>query len=174
MIILIVITLFILLILLFILVSNFWASYVGSPYLKSKKEIIRVALKTAKLKPGEVFYDLGCGNGDVLLAAQKLGAKAVGVEISPFYYFFALARTRGKNIEIKFQNIKDVEIYNADIVYCYLMPCLLENLAEKFKKIKKTTRVISVDFPIKELNAVCKEKFKDHIIYIYSRRSLSD
>jgi len=159
----------ILLILLFILVSNFLSSYFGSPYLKSKREIIQKVLKTTKLKPGEILYDLGCGKGDVLIEVEKIGAKAIGYEISPFYYLWAKGRThRHKNIEVRFQNIERLDLSKADVIYCYLMPSILRRLATKFQKeLKKTTRLISIDFQIKNMHLADKLKVQNHTIYIY-------
>jgi len=176
----------ILILLLFILVSNFTSSYFGSPYLKSRKEIIQKALKTAKLKPGEILYDLGCGNGDVLIEAENIGAKAIGYEISPFYYLWAKmrifiwrkmytsSRWSGKSgtvngrMKIIFQNMVNVNLSKADVVYCYLMPSTLEKLTSKFQKeLKKTARLISIDFQIKNMHLIDKLKVQNHTIYLY-------
>ena len=68
------------LILLWILVPAFY----GLPPVPTKPERIRKALKLANLQPSEVLYDLGAGDGRVLLiAARKFGAKAVGIEVGP-------------------------------------------------------------------------------------------
>src|SRR5947209_16424252 len=54
-----------------------------APYVPSPQQIVDRMLEAANLKPGEVLYDLGCGDGRVLIsAAQKYRAKAVGVELS--------------------------------------------------------------------------------------------
>ena len=136
----------------------------------ANKEIIREALKLAKLKKGETFYDLGCGRGDVLIEAAKIGVKAIGYEISPFYYLYAktrvailkltpLKRSSGKGglihtrIIIRYSDINNTDLPKADIVYCYLLPELLDKLNQKFlKELKKGSRLISVGFPIKNLS----------------------
>ena len=163
----------VILILLFVLVSNFISSYFGAPYSKSQKEIIQKALKSAKLQLNEVFYDLGCGNGEVLLVAEKFGAKSIGYEISPFYYLLAKWRTYGhKNVEVRFRNIDRVDLSKADIIYCYLMPAALKKFGDKFQKeLKKSARIISLDFQIKNMRLTEKLKVKNHTIYFY--RSLS-
>jgi len=166
----IIIFLLVISILLFVLVSNFISSYFGAPYSKSDKGIISKALKRAKLKPGEVFYDLGSGNGEVLLIAEKFGVKAIGFEISPFYYLWAKWRTYGhKNVKVRFKNLQRADISKADVVYCYLMPSILRRLVAKFQKeLKKTARLISMDFPIKNMHLADKLKVPNHTIYIYS------
>ncbi len=172
---LIVISGIVLLILLFILISNFISSHCGSPYLKSKKEIIKKSLELSGLKKGERFYDLGSGNGDVLIAAAKMGVKAIGTEISPYYYIYSKFRTWGKrNILIFYADIGRIDLSRADIIYCYLMPVMLKKLAPKFKKeLKKSARVISIDFQIPDFSLVNKVRYRHQTIYIYSLSSRS-
>jgi len=113
--------------LLFWQASNLMSVFFGSPYVMAKPKTIMQALKLAKLKKGEVLYDLGCGNGQVLIEAAKMGAKAVGFEISPFYYWWVRIRTFGyPDISVRFQNIKTIDLKKADVVYCYLLPGFLE------------------------------------------------
>jgi len=159
----------VLLILLFILVSNFISSYFGAPYTKSQKEIIQKALKTAKLKSSDVLYDLGCGNGEVLLIAEKFGVKVIGFEISPFYFLWAKWRTYShKNVEVRFRNIDRVDLSKADVIYCYLMPAALKKLAGKFiKELKNGARLISIDFQVQNMRLTEKLKVRNHTIYIY-------
>jgi ribosomal protein L11 methylase PrmA len=160
----------------------------GSPYVMANKIVIRRALKLAGLEKGENFYDLGCGNGDVLIEAAKMGAKANGLEISPFYYLYAKIRTtfwkqqipkicsstkRGllpRKIEIivEYANIYKVDLSEADVIYCYLMPEMLSKLAPKFKKeLKKGSRLISVGFPIKALKNGTEHHINGRKIFIY-------
>ena len=132
-------------------ISNIASVFFGSPYVKTNRRIIIKALKLAGLKKNEIFYDLGSGNGDAIVEATKLGAKATGFEISPFYYFWGKLRTwRDSRIKIKFQNINNIDLNKADVVYCYLLPKFLEKLIPKFKKeLKPGSRLISIGFPIK-------------------------
>ena len=75
-------------------ISNIVSVFYGSPYVMADKKVISEALRLAKLKKGEIFYDLGCGRGDVLIEAAKFGAKATGFEISPYYYIYVKLKTR--------------------------------------------------------------------------------
>ncbi|KKQ17881.1 MAG: Methyltransferase [Berkelbacteria bacterium GW2011_GWA1_36_9] len=132
-------------------VSNLVSVFFGSPYVKARKNLIHSALKLAHLEKGEIFYDLGCGDGISLIEANKFGAKAVGFEISPYYYLWAKLRTLNKpNITVKYQNINNTNLQKADVVYCYLLPKFLEKLTPKFQReLKSGARLISVGFPIK-------------------------
>lgn len=156
-------------------VSNIISVLSGSPYVMADKKIVRESLKAVGLKKGDIFYDLGCGKGDVLIEAEKMGAKAIGYEISPYYYIWAKIRTSPKpNIEVRFKNILHVDLSDADIVYCYLLPEFLKKLSPQFqKKLKPGSRLISIGFPIKKSSnfagAKIRDKyiFKNHKIYIY-------
>jgi len=136
---------------------------------RTNRDVIQRALKLAGVKKDDLLYDLGCGNGDVLIEASKLGAECVGYEISPYYYILSKLRTwRFKNIKVKYQNINDVILSEADIVYVYLLPEFLEKLTPKFKKeLKPSARLISIGFPIKDLESSQKIIFKNRVIFIY-------
>lgn len=150
-------------------VSNIISILFGSPYVHSDHRVIIESLKLACLKKREIFYELGCGNGEVLIEAAKYGAKAVGFEISPYYYIWAKIRTlRNPNITVRYQNIKNVDLSRAEVVYCYLLPNFLEKLKAKFQReLKPGSRLISVGFPIK-IEKGQKYKINNHKIYIYT------
>ncbi|MBM2821125.1 MAG: methyltransferase [Candidatus Berkelbacteria bacterium] len=149
-------------------ISNIVSIIHGSPYVMMDKKVIRTAFKLAGLKKGENFYDLGCGNGDVLIEAAKFGARAEGFEISPYYYLLAKIRTiKYKNIKVYYRNINSIDISKVEAIYCYLLPKILTELQYNLKNIKKNTRVISIGFPIDSLKLKRKEYFRGHNIYIY-------
>ncbi len=133
------------------------------------KATISQALKLAGLKNGETFYDLGCGNGEVLIEAAKTGANVMGFEISPYYYILAKIRTaRFSNIEVYYQNIFKSDFSRADVVYCYLMPEMLKKLRPKFRmEMKKGRRVISIGFPIPKMKSLRETKIYSHKVFIY-------
>ena len=72
---------------LFLLISGLWLivpALYGVPWIPTREKRIRKALQLAKLQPGETLYDLGAGDGRVLImAAKEFGAQAVGIEIGP-------------------------------------------------------------------------------------------
>lgn len=173
-------------------ISNIVSVFYGSPYVMADNRIIRQALKLAKLKKGEVFYDLGCGRGDVLIEAVRSGAKCTGYEISPFYYLLAKMRIwiwrvyyskrwsvqsdifseNKPEINIRHKNIYSIDLSRADVVYVYLLPKILEKLAPKFQKeLKKSARLISIGFRVSGLKLVSKTKLDGGDIFIYSRFS---
>lgn len=116
---------------------------------------VHKVLKYAKIKKGDIVYDLGAGDGRFLHFAEKdYKAKATGFEIDPGVFLYAKTKQwfldwKGKMIRSKFQtqNISD-----ADVIVCYMMPHSLKTLEPFFKKqIKGGTRVVSYAFAIGSL-----------------------
>lgn len=157
--------------LLFWQISNFVSVFSGSPYVSAKKELVKAVLKESRLKKGDCFFELGCGSGQVLVEAGRLGAKATGYEISPLFFLWAIFRTfKSKNIEVKNKNIFAADLSRADVVYCYLLPPLLKRLAPKFKQeLKKSAQIISVGFPIDDFHLIKKISIKNRTVFLYGR-----
>src|SRR3989338_7603783 len=108
-----------LIILLLISLSIIWPP--GAPWVPAPREKIDKMLKMLKVKPNEVVYDLGSGDGRILIwAAKKFGAKGVGVEIDPLRVFYSriLIKIKGLSSKIKIirQNILETDVSEADVV----------------------------------------------------------
>jgi cyclopropane fatty-acyl-phospholipid synthase-like methyltransferase len=139
-----------------------------------KKDLPRI-FKLAALKPGEVFYDLGCGNGKVVLYANKnFQARAIGLEISLPMYLVCKARqifNSDKNLVFKLKNLYKEDLSRADAVYFFGMPDKVAKLRAKLEKeLKPGCRVISYVFPIAGWQEAVKDKPKptDIAIYLYT------
>jgi SAM-dependent methyltransferase len=127
----------------------------GLPPVPTRSERIRKALKLANLQPDEVLYDLGAGDGRVLLiAAREFGAKAVGIEVGPIQC--ALIRLRavasgfGKKIQVRWANFYKADLGEADVIFVYATSKGVVKLAPHLEKqLRKGARVasISADFP---------------------------
>jgi len=135
-------------------------------------------LRIAEVKPGEVVYDLGCGNGRILItAAQKFGAKAVGIELNESLVNETLQKVKELHLDNMVKvirgNFQDQDISPADVVTLYLTTSA--NTAVKpnlEKKLRKGTRVVSHDFEIIGWKAVKVEEVAEndgytHTIYYY-------
>lgn len=151
--------------------SNIISIFFGSPFVGTRRDVVKKALELTDLKKGEVFYELGCGTGEVLIEAQKYNVKAMGFEISPFYFLMAKLRTwKYKNIEVRFQDICHVNLQKSDVVYCYLLPGFLKKLTPKFKKeLKKSARLASIGFPVPGLNHGKIIIVNNRKIFIYNK-----
>lgn len=126
----------------------------GLPSRPTNPDRIRAALKLANLQPNEVLYDLGAGDGRVLLiAAQEFGARAVGVEIGPvqcaLIWLRVTASGFGNKIQLKWGNFFTANLKDADVVFIYAtsrqMPRLASHLADQLK-IGARIVSISADF----------------------------
>jgi SAM-dependent methyltransferase len=149
-------------ILLLILVPTMMALVKGAPFVPTPMAAVEKMLLLAKIKEGEIVYDIGCGDGRmVYLAAKKYKAKAFGLELSPLIY--AIARIRHflwrSKAKILFSNFKNRNLRDADVIVCYLLPETLEYLQSKLEKeLKKGARVISYAFKVGDWKPSHKEE----------------
>jgi SAM-dependent methyltransferase len=137
-----------------LLLTNFiYGAFRYVPYVPSKREAVKKMLKIANIRSGETVYDLGCGDGRlVITAAKEHDAKATGYEAALSIYLLAKLKnavSRSKAI-ISPQNFFSVDMSDADVVFCYLFPHVMNKLKKKFEQeLKPGTRVISNSFEIK-------------------------
>lgn len=108
-------------------------------------------ISIAGLRSKEKVLDLGCGDGRLLFEAERKRKKirAVGFEVAPLVYLLAKLRKWffRSNASIKFQNFFRVNLRDADVIFCYLLPGTMEKLSGKIRKeCRKGTRVISNTF----------------------------
>ncbi len=134
-------------------VSLVFSSVMGSPYVPTKKQELLDFLKEAALKKGDIFLELGCGDGRVVrTAVEAYGVKGVGVDINMLLILWAKLKAKlshTKGIEFRVQNIFKTDASHADVIYLFLMPELIAKLALKLKKeIKKNCVVMSHGFKI--------------------------
>jgi ribosomal protein L11 methylase PrmA len=127
----------------------------GLPSRPTNPNRVRKALKLANLKPDEVLYDLGSGDGRVLIiAAREFGAKAVGVEIGPVQRAFSLLKVLyngvSDRVRVEAGNFYKSDVRAADVVFIYATSTEVAKLASHLEtQMKPGSRVISIsaDFP---------------------------
>lgn len=127
----------------------------GLPPVPTKPERIREALKLANLQPDEVLYDLGAGDGRVLLiAARDFDARAVGIEVGPIQCAWIWLRTvasgLGDRIRVYWGNFYKADLHEADVVFLYATSKEVAKLAPHLEQqMKKGARLVSIsaDFP---------------------------
>lgn len=144
----------------------------GLPSRPTDPDRIRKALKSANLQPNELLYDLGAGDGRVLLiAAQEFGAKTVGIEVGPvqcaLIWLRIVGSGLGKKIQLKWGNYFKTDVSQADVVFIYATSREVQRLAPYLEKqMKRGSRLVSIsaDFPEWEPSA-----FDEHdLFFIYS------
>lgn len=128
-----------------------WFAGSDAPYVPTKEEAIKKILKLAGVKKGKKFYELGSGDGRVVIEAARLGAKSVGIEQSWLRVLYSKYRahtlashTSSGNVKFYHGDIFKRNYQDADIVYIYLLLKGVKKLEEKLKKeLKKGSIVIT-------------------------------
>jgi len=148
-----------------------------APYLPSPQEVVEHMLDAARVKPGEMVYDLGSGDGRVVItAAQKYKANAVGIEISDILCKSAVKKINalglGSQVTIVHDSALKVDLSPADVVTIYLLTSSNERLRPNLEKyLKPTARVVSLNFGMPGWKPARVETVhadrQTHTIYIY-------
>lgn len=149
------------LVLLFFLLSMVWPpDSPWSPWWRTDSRRARLIGKLAKINDKDIVYDVGSGDGALLItAAKEFGARAVGIEIDPLRVMISklaiLFAGQGRKVKIIRKNFFDADISDATIVFMYLIPKTLARLKPKLlKELKPGTRVVTfvykIDLPIAE------------------------
>jgi SAM-dependent methyltransferase len=118
-------------------------------YVPTPQAVVDAMLQLADVKAGDVVYDLGSGDGRIVIAAaQKYGARGVGVEIDPALVATATeaAATAGVSDRVRFvtQNLFSADISEATVVTLYLLQSINERLRPKLvRELKPGTRIVS-------------------------------
>jgi SAM-dependent methyltransferase len=119
------------------------------PYEPSSEEVVRVMLEIAHVGKDDLVYDLGCGDGRIVIAAaQKTGARGVGVDLDPERIKESLENARKARatdrVQFVQQNLFQTDIGKATVVMLYLWPEVNLKLRPKlFRELKPGTRVVS-------------------------------
>jgi ribosomal protein L11 methylase PrmA len=148
------------------------AMFTGAPLVPTKSATIKKMLDLLDLKKNQVLYDLGCGDGRILIEAVKRGARGVGIDINPYVLLLAyiavlLNGALGK-VKLRLGNYWSMSISDADAVVVYAMPQITERLSQKFKEeLKKGTLVASNTFELPHLKLIKQEKVGNDRVYLY-------
>ncbi len=126
-----------------------------APYVVAPERAVDKMLDMANLKPGETLYDLGCGDGNILIAAAKRNkkVKAVGIEISEQLARTAVVRVREEGLEnrvkVIHQDFMRADLSGANVVTLYLATEANDTVRPNLEKyLRPKTRVVSYDYPI--------------------------
>ena len=122
-----------------------------APFVPSPQFAVDKMLEMAQVKKDDLLYDLGCGDGRIVVtAAKKYGCKAVGFDINPDRVKESLENVRKNQVQhlvkIVQQDIFELDLSKPDVVTLYLMPEVNERLIPQLKKLKPGSRIVSHDF----------------------------
>jgi SAM-dependent methyltransferase len=148
------------------------------PYVPTPQEVVDRMLELAEVKKGDVVYDLGSGDGRIVVtAAKKYGVRAIGFEIDPQRIKESTENIKkagvGHLVEIRQQDIRTVDLAPASVLTMYLLPEV--NLLIRpniWKQMKPGSRIVSHDFDMGEWKPLKTENMKDssnwdHILYLW-------
>ncbi len=123
-------------------------------FVPTPQPVVDRMLEMAEVTKDDIVYDLGCGDGRIVVtAAKKYGVKAIGVDIDPQRVREARENVRTNGVAhlvtIKEADIFELDFSDATVVTLYLLPDLNVRLMPKLAKLKKGTRIVSNDFDMR-------------------------
>lgn len=124
----------------------------GAPFVPTEPDIVNRIMELAGVGEKDTFFDLGSGDGRLVIAAARRGAQSIGIEIDPIKVFLVRVRLRFlhlQNARIIHANLFEVDLSPATVVISYLLPPAQKKLKSKLEKeLQPGTRVVAVAFPI--------------------------
>jgi predicted RNA methylase len=133
--------------------------------------VVHKLLALAQVGPDDVVYDLGCGDGRLIIAAaRRYGARAVGIEIHPLRYWWCKLRINALGLGDRVQVIRGdlfaQDLSDASVVTCYLLQRTNDRLEGKLRReLDPGTRVVSKRFTFSGLRLVRQDE-RDKL-YLY-------
>lgn len=145
----------------------------GAPFIPLSHKRAREAWAAAGLQPGEIIYELGCGDARHLIyACRQYSITGVGIDISwwplLWAYFRIVFGGMSKRVRLIWGNIHRIDLSQADVIYMYLGQKLSDSLRDKFRReLKPGARIVSAQFPLTAWQPVQIVGDARHPIYIY-------
>jgi SAM-dependent methyltransferase len=147
-------------------------------FVPTPQEVVDKMLELADVKKGDVLYDLGCGDGRIVVtAAKKYGIKAVGFDIDPQRIKEARENVENSGVAhlvtIRQADIFETDLREANVVTLYLLPELNVRLMPQLRQLKTGSRIVSHDFdmkgakPKKVVSLTSQDEEEEHSIYLW-------
>jgi len=136
------------------LVLGLVAQMPPAPFVATPPDVVDRMLALAQVSATDVVYDLGCGDGRIVIAAARTyGARGVGVDIDPARIEEARANARRAGVEhlvtFRVEDARTTEISEATVVTLYLVAALNAQLRPRLaSQLRPGTRIVSHNFPI--------------------------
>jgi SAM-dependent methyltransferase len=150
-----------------------------APYVNSPEPVVLKMLQMAHLKPGETLYDLGCGDGRIIImAAEQFRVKAIGVELAPREVKKANEEVKKHHLQASVRviqgNMLQQDLSPADVITLYLTTTANESLRPNLERyLRNNARVVSYDYPIpgwrpvSSVDTEANPRGTTHTIYLY-------
>lgn len=151
-------------------------------YVPTPQTVVDKLLDAAKIGKNDVVYDLGCGDGRIVInAAKRFGVKAVGFDVDPKRVAESRANVKSNGVEhlvtIEQKDIFTVDLSPATVVTLYLLPELNVRLIPQLEKLKPGSRIVSHDFdmegvePEQTWTVIARDhqtpKNREHYVYLW-------
>lgn len=126
----------------------------AGPYVPTPTVIVDAMLKLAEVGPGDVVYDLGSGDGRlVITSAKRLGARGVGIELQGRLVELARKNAKNEGVEDRARFVQgdlfEADIREATVVMLYLLPQFVVRLVPRLRaELRPGTRIVSHDYPL--------------------------
>jgi SAM-dependent methyltransferase len=148
-------------------------------YVPTPHDVVTKMLQLAGVTKKDVLYDLGCGDGRiVVMAAKKYGCKATGFDIDPVRVRESRENVKRNKVEslatIRQQDVFKLDLAPANVITLYLLPALNVRLIPQLEKLKPGSRIVSHDFdmegvkPDKVIHLTSDEDNVEHTIYLWT------
>jgi len=148
--------------------------YVGTPY-----DVIDKMLEMAAIRKGDLVYDLGCGDGRIVVAAaRRYGCRGVGYDISPQRVEESLENVRKNRVDrlvtIEQKDIFQLDLRQANVIMLYLLPEMNLRLLPQLQKLKPGTRIVAHDYgiegitPDRSVKMISLEDGVKHYVYLFT------
>jgi cyclopropane fatty-acyl-phospholipid synthase-like methyltransferase len=156
--------------------------YIRKPdilYVPTPPVVVDKMLEIAQVKKDDLLYDLGCGDGRIVIAAaKKYGCKAVGYDIDPNRVKQSRknvdANKVGDLVEIKQADVFKLDLSDANVITLYLLPSLNVKLIPQLEKLRPGSRIVSHDFdmrgvkPDKVVKITPEGSYREHEVYLWT------
>jgi precorrin-6B methylase 2 len=147
-------------------------------FVPTPQEVVDKMLELVAVKKTDLVYDLGCGDGRIVVtAAKKYGCKAVGFDVDPKRIKESKANVKKNKMEhlvtIERKDIFKLDLSKANVITLYLLPSLNVKLIPQLEKLKPGSRIVSHDFDMRGVKPDKVVKFTDsskgtHTIYFWT------
>lgn len=125
--------------------------YILAPYVATPHEVVDRMLALATVSPADVVYDLGCGDGRIPIAAAKLGARGVGVDIESYWIEVANSNAMAAGVadrtEFAVADVMSLDVSPATVVTLYLVEWSTERIRPVLERgLRAGARIVSHSF----------------------------
>jgi SAM-dependent methyltransferase len=151
-----------------------WNLTLDALWQPTDKETVRRILVLAQVHQGETVFDLGCGDGRIVIAAARwFGARGVGIEIDParvlWARFWAFLMGVSRSVEIRLKDMYKVDLGRADVVVIFLSSKANQKLQDKlYDQLHRGARIVSYYHPLRGWKpARVGQGRNGHAIYLY-------